>query len=47
MYKNIDNYSIPCVNKEISYNDACDGIGVGDTSDYISYDQYKKLFRIN
>ena len=47
LYKNIDNYSIPCVNKEISYNDACDGIGVGDTSDYISYDQYKKLFRIN
>lgn len=47
LYKNVDNYSIPCVNKEISYNDACDNIGVGDTSDYISYDQYKKLFRIN
>ena len=47
LYKNVNNYSIPCVNKEISYNDACDNIGVGDTSDYISYDQYKKLFRIN
>lgn len=46
LYKNVNNYSIPCVNKEISYNDACNNIGVGDTSDYISYDQYKKLFRI-
>lgn len=47
LYNNVDNYNIPCVNKEISYNDACNNIGVGDTSDYISYDQYKKLFRIN
>ena len=46
LYKNMDDYNIPCVNKEISYNDACNGIGVGDTSDYISYDQYKKLFKI-
>ena len=46
LYGNVNDYSIPCVNKEIHYNDACNDIGVGDTSDYISYDQYKKLFRI-
>lgn len=47
LYDNMNDYSLPCVNKKIGYNDACDGIGVGDTSDYISYDQYKKLFRIS
>lgn len=45
LYFNDNNYDLPCVNKEIHYNDIYSG--VGDNDEYMSYDYYKRLFKID
>lgn len=46
LYSNTSDYNLPCVNKEISYTDAYNGINISNNDEYISYDNYKKLFKL-